>query len=243
MPTRKTQFFPGEFYHIYNRGNAKQDIFYNDRDRYRFLQAICLSNNINSLMGISELERTGGGYTLVDIKNFFIKNKIESDPFVKIFADCLMPNHFHFIIQELKGMGVTNFMQRLGNSYARYFTIKYNRPGSLFQGRFKAVHIKTEDQLKYLLAYVNVINPAQLIAPKLKEKGIEDFEKVWNFVECYNWSTHQEFLGKRDSIIVDSSRLFKRVFSTTENYSIFTKNVLQGKENKMWASIGELTID
>ena len=76
MPLRKLQFCPGEFYHIYNRGNAKQNIFYNDRDRYRFLQAMYLSNSSNSFIGIEELERNKSGYTLAEIKNILENNII-----------------------------------------------------------------------------------------------------------------------------------------------------------------------
>lgn len=154
MPIRKIQFAPGEFYHIFNRGNSKQDIFHTDKDRYRFLQAVWLSNNSNSFRGIGELERSKSGYTLADIKNLLEKNKIPYDPLVQIYADVLMPNHYHFLVQEIQEGGVMRFMQKLGTGYGKYFTTKYNRPGSLFQGRFKAVHIENENQLKYLLIYI-----------------------------------------------------------------------------------------
>jgi putative transposase len=242
MPTRKIQFYPGNLYHLFNRGNAKGNIFCNDRDRYRFLQAIYLSNNKNSVTSFSELERCVKGYTLEDIKEYFEKNKIGFDPFIKIYADCLMPNHYHFLVEEIKDGGIVSFMQRFGNSYAKYFTTKYDRPGSLFQGRFKAVEIETDDQLKYLIAYINVLNPAQLIESKIKENGIQDFNKVLNFVEKYNWSTHQEFIGRRDSIIVDRNGIVKEMFST-ESYLEFVKNILHGKERNLWTSIDGLSLE
>ena len=171
------------------------------------------------------------GYTLVDIKEYFEKNEIGFDPFVKIYADCLMPNHYHFLVEEMKEGGIINFMQRFGNSYARYFTTKYNRPGSLFQGRFKAVQLENDDQLKYLIAYINVLNPAQLIEPNLKENGIQNFDKVFNFIDKYNWSTHQEIMGRRDSIIIEKDGIVKGMFSPV-SYLEFARNVLQGKERK-----------
>jgi len=172
VPIRKEQFFPGALYHIYNRGNAKGEIFYTDKDRYRFLQGLYISNNSNSNFGLTHLEGNSSGCTLLEIKEIFDKSKISYDPLIKIYIDCLMPNHFHLFAEEVKEGGIVRFMQRSGVSYGRYFTIKNDRPGSLFQGRFKAVPIETDDQLKYLLAYINVINPAQLIEPNLKEKGI-----------------------------------------------------------------------
>lgn len=229
MPSRKIQFYPGNLYHLCNRGNAKGDIFCNDRDRYRFLQAIYLSNNKNSNIGFSELERCVKGYALADIKLYFEKNKVGYDPFVKIYSDCLMPNHYHFLVEEVKEGGVVNFMQRFGNSYAKYFTTKYDRPGSLFQGRFKAVQVEDDDQLKYLMIYINVINPAQLIEPDLKGNGIKDFDKVFNFVDAYNWSTHQEIMRRRDSILIENNGIAKEIFNQ-KSYLEFAKNVLHGKK-------------
>lgn len=239
MPARKIQFFPGNLYHLFNRGNAKQNIFYNDKDRYRFLQGLYISNNSNSNFGLTHLERSKNGCTLLEIKNIFERNKIHYDPFVKIYVDCLMPNHYHLLVEEAKEGGIVRFMQRSGNSYARYFTTKYDRPGSLFQGRFKAVRVETDDQLKYLLAYVNIINPAQLIEPELKEKGIKDFKKVWNFADDYNWSTHQEFMGRRESILIEKS-ILNKMFVTPENYADFVKNILRGKE---WVSVDNLYLE
>jgi len=242
MPQRKIKFSPNEFYHIYNRGNGKQDIFYNDKDIYRFLQAIYLSNNSNSFVGIEELERNKRGYTLVEIKNVLENNKIIYDPLVRICADVLMPNHYHFLLQEIQGGGVVSFMQKLGTSYAKYFTTKHDRPGSLFQGRFKAVHIENDDQLKYLLAYINVLNPIKLTIPDLRERGIEDSERAWDIAESYNWSTHQEFMDKRKSILIDKGLLGK-IFPTPDVYKNFIKDILKGKERKMWATIDDLVIE
>ncbi|MEK7562192.1 MAG: transposase [Patescibacteria group bacterium] len=242
MPIRKVQFTPGEFYHAFNRGNGRQNIFNSDRDRYRFLQAIYLSNFSKTKLNIGFLERHKNEYTLADIEKITKENKILRDPLVKICADCLMPNHFHFLLQELEENGITKFMQRLGTSYAKYFVTKYDRPGSLFQGRFKAVHVKTDEQLQYLIAYINAINPAQLAEPQLKNDGIKNFKRVWEKVDSYKWSTHFEFTNKRESILVDKG-LLKKFFPTTRSYYDFIKNILRGKENRIWASIDNLTLE
>jgi len=242
MPKRKLQFAPKEFYHIFNRGNGRQNIFYSDKDRYRFLQATYLSNFSKSNLNIGFLERHKNGYTLSDIEKIVKKDKIFIDPIVKICADCLMPNHFHFLLQEIEGGGIVDFMQRLGTSYAKYFTTKYDRPGSLFQGRFKAVHIKNDNQLKYLLAYINAINPAQLIEPNLKKSGIKDFREILKKVDNYKWSTHFEFLRKRESILIDKEFL-KRFYPTPKDYYSFVTNLLRSKENKLWEIIDDIAID
>ena len=242
MPIRQVQFYPGGFYHIFNRGNGKQDIFRNDKDRYRFLQAAYLSNNSNGSMNLSQLEKSSKGYTLLEIKNLLRDEKITHEPLVRIIADCLMPNHFHFFAEEIQENGVVTFMQRLGTSYGRYFATKYKRPGSLFQGRFKAVHIKDNDQLMYLLAYINVLNPAQLVEPDLKEKGIENMEKVWEWVDNYSWGTHQEYMNKRDSIIIDKG-LLGELLPSVELYRAFVEDVLNSKKRNIWEALDGFTID
>jgi len=243
MPTRKVKFEPGKFYHVFNRGNGKQDIFYNDKDRYRFLQAMYLSNNSNSFRGIEKLDRGKSGYTLADIENLLNNNDVEHDPLVKICADCLMPNHFHFLLQEIQKDGIIRFMQKLGNSYARYFTEKYGRPGSLFQGRFKAVCVESDEFLKYLLFYINILNPAQLLEPNLKEEGTKKFNEVWQFADNYNWGTHQEFMGRRKSILIDKG-LLGEIYNNEDIYMKFVKDLLRSKErNKIWGILEGLTLE
>ena len=243
MPIRKEKFFPGGIFHIFNRGNWKQDIFYNDGDRYRFLQAMLLANNSKSFLSVEQLERSKNGYTLTDIKTILAENKIIFDPLVKIYTDCLMFNHYHFLLEELKAGGISLFMKKLGIGYAKYFTTKYKRPGSLFQGRFKSVQVKTDGQLMHLLAYINIINPAQLIEPGLKEEGIKNFEKVWKFADGYNWSTHQELMGRRDSILINKNEILEKTFSSIEKYANFVKDVLYGKRNRIWSSIDGLCLE
>jgi len=242
MPIRKVQFFPGEFYHIFNRGNGRQNIFYDDKDRYRFLQAVYLSNNNNFFRGIEDLNRSKSGYTLADIKILLEDNKIPYTPLVRVCADCLMPNHFHFLLQEIQPNGIVRFMQRLGNGYGKYFSAKHDRPGSLFQGRFKAVHVETDEQLKYLLVYINALNPVQLIVPNFKEDGVKNVDEAWMCAEKYNWSTHQEYMGRRESILIDKE-LLANIFPKIEIYDDFVKDILSGKERKVWAEIDGLTLD
>ncbi len=242
MPIRKLKFTPGGFYHIFNRGNGRRDIFLNDKDRYRFLQAMYLSNSKDAGFTVADLEKIKGGYSLDKIKDLLDKKNVFYNPLVRVCTDCLMPNHFHFLVEEIEEGGVSYFMQKLGNSYARYFSIRHNYPGSLFQGRFKAVEVDSDDQLKYLLIYINVLNPAQLIEPELKEKGIQDIEKVWNKIESYSWSGHQEFMDRRNSVIIDKGLLGK-IFSNSQEYSTFAKSILEGKQTFKWRAIEGLVLE
>lgn len=81
-----------------------------------------------------------------------IDNQIE---LVRIFCYCLMPNHFHFLIQQLVEQGITGFMKKLSNSYTKYFNTKYKRIGPLLQGTFKAKLIETDEYLLQLSKYIH----------------------------------------------------------------------------------------
>jgi len=209
---KRIKFEVGKIYHICNRGVEKRIIFINEADMWRFLQGAYLFNNENSLFN-----------TLFNQEN--------RKPLVRIMADCLMPNHYHLLVQEIQENGISKFMQKLGTGYAGFFNKKYNRVGALFQGRFKSVEIKNDIQLMQVLAYINVMNPGQLIKPNLKEEGIKDLEevkKIMSFARNYSFSTNPDYLGIRDSIIIDKG-IYNDFFPSPEKYKEFVKDFLLSK--------------
>lgn len=75
---------------------------------------------------------------------------------VKFIAYCINPNHYHFILQQVSEKGIEKFMQRLGMGYAKYFNNRRKRSGTLFQGKFKARHIDSNEYLLHVSSYVNL---------------------------------------------------------------------------------------
>lgn len=144
MSSRKINFVLGEYYHIYNRGVEKRSIFSSKLDVDRFFQ--CMTDfNVKEPIG-SIYEKS------------FLKypKENQSKPLVSFIAYCLNYNHYHFIVTPLLEKGVESFMHRLGTGYTMYFNEKYRRSGSLFQGRFKASHIDSNEYLLHVSAYVNL---------------------------------------------------------------------------------------
>jgi len=238
---RKIQFAKGNFYHLYNRGTEKRSIFQDDNDRWRFLQGMFLFNDSDSSMNVlAHCSRSLGRTTFGTLKSFL--DGRERKPLVGLIGDCLMPNHYHLLVEETEENGISKFMQKLGTGYTMYFNTRHERSGSLFQGRFKSVLIKTQEQLEYLLFYINVINPAQLIEPSLKDEGVKNISKVLKFVDEYLWSTHQECSGKRESIIINksSSEMIGEIFSNPEKYQEFILAELEGKK---FETMNKLLID
>ncbi len=205
---RKEKFVVGEIYHIYNRGVNKANIFLNDNDRWRFLQGMYLLNdekNIDDLR--KKVYSETGLVNFKTLRDFFKKENRERKPIVRILADCLMTNHFHLLIQEIVGGGISRFMHKLLLSYSRYFNQKHNRTGPLFSGRFKSIRIDKQNYLEYVIAYINVVNPLEVYLKEQEKVGKrkDDIKKpeALKFLKDFYWNTHLEYLGERDSDLID----------------------------------------
>ena len=226
----RTKFEQGKIYHIFNRGVEKRNIFLSDGDRWRFLQGLYLFNDeAGSLNLLYRLEQQKGKMHFGILRDYLRKAGIERKPLVRIMADCLKPNHFHLLVEEIQKNGISRFMQKLGVGYTKFFNKKYERVGPLFQGVFKAVEIKKDEQLHYIIAYINVINPGQELEPELKTAA-KDPEEIMRFIEHYPWSTHLEYLGKRDSIITDKG-IAAKIFPNPKSYLGFVRDIVRGKKS------------
>ncbi len=168
----------GEIYHILNKGIENRIIFQNKRDHERFLLTIFECNDTR----LSSKNR----HRRCENRDF---NKNKTQPLAEILCFCLMPNHFHIVAKQMVNNGISKFMQRLGNSYTKYFNIKNNRKGSLFMARYKNVHVDNDSQIKHLIAYVHA-NPLDLFMPEWRLGKIKDFEKARDFLDNYNWSSY-----------------------------------------------------
>lgn len=135
----------GSFYHIYNRGVEKRDIFLGRRDLSRFLAAIDFYRKSPQPTKFSDFKR---GFSP-------LKKITEQKETIRIYCYALVPNHFHLLVQQLEENGITEFMRKLLDSYTKYFNIKYERVGPLFQGSFKAKLIESEAYILYLTKYMH----------------------------------------------------------------------------------------
>ncbi|MGD2246718.1 MAG: transposase [Candidatus Aminicenantes bacterium] len=80
----------------------------------------------------------------VDIM-FSVKQKI----LVKIYAFCLMPNHFHVVLTSADGRDISRWVHRILTSHANRYHRHYKSCGHIWQGRFKNFMIQDDIQLKY----------------------------------------------------------------------------------------------
>lgn len=105
---------------------------------------------------------------------------------VTVIAYCLMPDHYHFLLRQDGQERVGLLPQRVFNNYSRSFNKRYDRSGTLFQGRYKAVHVG-EDDVLHLCRYIHA-NPVK--------HGVSS-------VEAWPYSNYHEWVGTRDGTLVD----------------------------------------
>lgn len=212
---RNFKFSPGEYYHIYNRGTDKRDIFKNEIDQNRFMSLLYLCNRQDAV-DIRQIYSSYEGRSFVKILDF---NRGEM--IVDIGAYCLMPNHFHLLIREKEEGGVSKFMKKLSTGYSMYFNKKHQRTGGLFEGRFKAMHVSKDTHLKYLFSYIH-LNPVKLIDPKWKEKGITDKEKIRKYLGNYKYSSYLDYIGQeRREMVILNKQEFPKYFNNDLDFSDF----------------------
>ncbi len=193
MSVRNIQFSIGEFYHVYSRGVDKRLIFLDDNDRERFVRLLYAVNSDKSVQ-LSDYQ----GVALTDIP----KGRCTC----AIGVWCLMPNHFHLLIKELRENGLSEFMHRLLTSYSMYFNIKYKRHGTLFEKPFKAKHLSTDNYLKYQYSYIH-LNPIGIIDSGWKEKVIKDKGCAKDFLSKYKYSSYQDYCGvvRQEGLILNKA--------------------------------------
>jgi len=205
MPLRTVPFVDGEFYHVYNRGVNRRKIFLKERNYTKFLQTIEYYSFINHRLRLSDYLNLSP-----EIKaDYFNKLTYKS---IEIISFALMPNHFHFLLKQTDEKGITNFMRLFENSYTRYFNLKHERVGHLFQGQFKAVHIETNEQLLHISRYIHLNPLTSFLVKSIKE------------LEEYPWSSYPTYIGKGDPLKFVNPKPILEQFKNLESYQNFVSN-------------------
>ena len=172
----------GQYYHIYNRGNNKQKIFFDKRDYARMLFLILYFQS--PAVTFKNIDRHVSYFLKHGV---FPVNELETQKVIKNRAVELvvftqMPNHLHLLASEVTEGGIADYMQRIGTSFTKYSNKKYDRCGHTFQGPYQYKHIKDDNQLCYTSAYIHR-NQRELREWRDKE-------------HLYPWSSFQDYAAK-----------------------------------------------
>jgi REP element-mobilizing transposase RayT len=187
MATQKREFVLGNYYHIYNRGNSKQNIFKDEGDKNRFTQLLFLCNGENSFK-----------FDRISKKDLFNFTYEKGDTLVEICAWVLMSNHFHLLIYIPEGSEndcLSKFLAKLEAAYLKYFNKRHNRTGGLFEGRFQSVLVTGDKYLKYLYSYVH-LNPLKSLDQNWKENKLR-IKKANVYLDSYKFSSYIDLVNKQ----------------------------------------------
>jgi len=189
-----------EIYHIVSRAVGDTEVFSNEGDFYRGIFCIYEFNN-SKPVEIWERRRARNRFKLQEKKLVGCRtpHQLEygddREKIVDVLAFSFMSNHLHLILRQLKDNGITEFMKKVNGGYANYFNKKYQRMGHLFN-KFRAVHIKDDNQLRAVFVYVH-LNSISLIEPGWKDNGIRDVDNVIKFLENSKRHSYMDYLDKK----------------------------------------------
>ncbi len=136
-----------------------------------------------------------------------------------VIAYCLMPNHYHFLVQQLSETELSKWLRKIFVGYTQAINKQQNRSGTLFEGRPKHIVIDKEEYMDHLMWYIHT-NPVFA--------GLVRNPEEWKF------SNFLESIGKRDGVMVDKKFINERYGSFYE-YETFVNEYVcnESLENKM----------
>ncbi|MBN2730715.1 MAG: hypothetical protein JXR53_15930 [Bacteroidales bacterium] len=198
----------GKIYHIYNRGNKKEDVFLDDEDFVYFLDLyqlligsiadthswVLMKNHFHFLIQVKDFDEIGylnpEHATSEDLKKKWSTSEISLHPATPgMSASRIKPNPI-------------NQFRHLFSIYTMYFNKKYNETGSVFQKKYKRKLIENNNYLKEVFLYINN-NP---VKHKICKRAID-----------YKWSSIHEIMGISQSRII-TFELFEQLFGDEDNF-------------------------
>lgn len=184
MADRRFPIVTDQFYHVFNRGVAKQPMFLNKKDYEQAMLTLSYYRYSNLTVRLSRFKDLSLSQQQETFENLATKD----ESLVKIVSFVLMPNHFHFLLQQVRENGIATFISQFANSYTKYFNTKNSRVGPVFQGVYKAVLVEADEQFIHLSRYIH-LNPVTSFIIRESE------------LFSYPWSSLPDFLLGGSSLI------------------------------------------
>lgn len=195
---RKHRFVEDNFYHIYIHAVGDMPLFRTQYEYDRFLLIIFLANGEVS---VPRLDRSADLNLVWDTKT--------GVPLVKIVNFCLMSNHFHLTLGEIREGNISRYMHKILVSWAKYINKKYERRGHVFESNFHSRHLYTNEYLLRASAYIH-LNPHKMTE--------------WQGQEAkYPWSSYQDYTVENRWGERLQSDIVLSQFGGSADYSRFTE--------------------
>jgi len=131
---------------------------------------------------------------------------------ISVIAYCLMPNHYHFLLRQDGTEAAGLLPQRVFNSYTKAFNKRYDCSGTLFEGRYEAIHVDKEGYLLHLCRHIHA-NPVK--------------DGLVSRLEDWPYSNYHEWIGTRHGTLIDRG-FVPAFFPAAQTYSQFVLDYLTG---------------
>ena len=209
----------GGFYHVYNRGVAKQPIYLDEQDYKVFLNY--LKEYLSPPPKLEDLKEKR--YVKDTIFNGVPRQTKKYFKKIEMVSYTLMPNHFHFLIKQINKSEMKQFIQSLLIRYGMYFNKRHDRIGPLFQGRYKAVYVKNENYLLHLSRYIH-LNPLEY-----SDNLISAYSSYANYIGLRNtsWVKSTTILTYFEKSLVPEIRKNNSYKNFVEKYKKDSKKILK----------------
>ena len=204
MPTRLEPFVNANIYHIFNKTIDQKRVFQSDKYSQEFYQRLIYYRSTNSTRSYSDIDKLNKETQEIINQDIFI----EKDYQIKVLSYSLMPNHCHFLLEQCQDEGISGFVSKVTNSFTRYYNIKNQRKGQLFLKDFKAVLIRTDEQLIHTSRYIHLNPYSGGVVNNLDE------------LVKYDKSSFPNYLGLKNDKLVSSERIMSS-FKNIDEYKNF----------------------
>lgn len=175
---RKDLLVNGQYYHVLSKSIAGYIIFNNDQEYLRIINLLRFYQNKRPPIRFSMFNQL----SLFEQNQFLSKNPLtDENKLVEIIAYCIMPTRIHLILEQLLNGGISLFIKNILISYTKFFNLRHQRKGPLWEGRFKNVLVDNDSQLLHLTRYIH-LNPVSA--------GLVEQPEDWSA------SSYKEYLGE-----------------------------------------------
>jgi len=224
---RKVPFVSGEYYHIYSRTIFNTPEFRDNRSAERLAQSFLIANSTESTRAFQFL-RNHKDATIEDA----LKIVKKGEKLVDVLCYCIMPDHYHLLIKELKDNNVPNFIRKCNISISKYINIKNNRRGHLFESSFNSKHADTDRYLLHLSLYIH-LNPLDFISGKeWRENKLQEWSSAKKKLLDYPWSSLKSYLDDNyEDQIISGTEMITDQFKDVKEYELFLQEWSEGSLN------------
>lgn len=217
-------------WHVLNRGVDGRDLFLDSQDYARGVHNLYEFNDATPIDNHARLFDPSGMRDFVNPS--FRKTR---ELLVNIHGWVLMKNHYHLLLSERVENGISLFLRKFNVGYANYFNKRYERKGTLFQGRTKKILIAHEPHFLYILHYLH-LNPLDYLAGaekwRLRSKGsIASASEALEYLDSYRWSSYSDYIGRKNFPSILTTSLFKEALGDPrESLETFLREVEHDNE-------------